>query len=97
MIKASISLQVLPKAENDKKMIRIIDRVIQMIAKSKVFYVVGPMETTMEGDLDVLLEVVKKAQYLCIQSGASQVFSNVKIMYAPKGILSITEKIKKYG
>lgn len=94
--KASVSFQVLPKTNSDRETIKIVDEVITMIKKSRVNYEVGPMETTMEGDLDKLLKIVKKAQYLCIKAGAKSVFTNVKISYSPKGILTINQKIKKY-
>ena len=96
MHNSSISFQVLPKAKTDKKMIKIIDQVIKMVQKSGVNYEVGPMETTMEGDLETLIRIVKKAQYLCIKEGAENVFTNVKIIYNPKGVLTIEEKVKNH-
>lgn len=96
MPKASVSFQVMPRVANQKKMLTIVDQVIALIKKSKVSYEVGPMETTMEGDLDKLLDIVKKAQYLCIQAGADSVFTNVKINYNPQGVLTIKEKITKH-
>lgn len=77
-------------------MIKIIDQVIKMIKQSGISYEVGPMETTMEGDLETLFQIVKKAQYLCIKEGAENVFTNVKIIYNPKGILTIEQKVKKH-
>ncbi|EKE14033.1 MAG: hypothetical protein ACD_12C00701G0001 [uncultured bacterium] len=77
-------------------MIKIIDKVILMIKKSGVNYEVGPMETTMEGDLETLFQIVKKAQYLCIKEGAANVFTNVKIIYNPKGVMTIEQKIRKH-
>ena len=67
-----------------------------MVQKSGVNYQVGPMETTMEGDLETLFQIVKKAQYLCIKEGAENVFTNVKIIYNPKGVLTIEQKVKKH-
>jgi len=96
MHNSSISFQVLPKAKTDKKMIKIIDQVIKMIKQSGVSYEVEPMETTMEGDLETLFQIVKKAQYLCIKEGAENVFTNVKIIYNPKGVLTIEQKVKKH-
>lgn len=96
MHNSSVSFQVLPKTKNDKELIRIVDEVIKMIKESGVSYEVGPMETTMEGDLETLLQIVKKAQYLCIKAGAKNVFTNVKIIYNPKGVLTIEQKIKKH-
>ena len=83
MITASIALQVMPKTNDDKNMITIVDAVIDMIRVSGVTYEVGPMETTMEGELDTLIDIVKKAQYLSVQEGADGVFSNLKILYNP--------------
>jgi uncharacterized protein YqgV (UPF0045/DUF77 family) len=96
MIKSSVSFQVLPKTASDKKTIKIVDEVIAMIKKSGVNYEVGPMETTMEGDLKTLLKIVEKAQYICVKDGPKSVFTNVKIAYNPKGVLTINQKIKKY-
>jgi len=53
------------------------------------------METTMEGELDTLLEIVKQAQEICILEGASRVLSVVKIDYKKEGV-TMDEKISKY-
>jgi len=91
---ASIAFQVMPKTDSDA--IKIIDKVIAIVKKSGVTYEVGPMETTMEGDLDTLFEIVRKAQDVAVKEGASQVFTNVKILYNPKGIMTIEEKVNKH-
>ena len=96
MIKSSVSFQVLPKTTTDKETIKIVDEVIKMIKKSGVNYEVGPMETTMEGDLETLLQIVKEAQYICIKTGAKSVFTNVKIIYNPKGVMTIEQKTRKH-
>lgn len=74
----------------------IVDKVIKMVKRSGVNYEVGPMETTMEGDLETLFEIVKKAQYICIKAGVESVFTNVKIIYSPKGVLTIEQKVAKH-
>jgi uncharacterized protein YqgV (UPF0045/DUF77 family) len=93
---ATIAFQVLPDAPTQKQTIAIIDEVIALIKKSGVRYEVGPMETTMEGDLDTLFTILRKSQDLCIKNGATSVFSNVKILYSPKGIMTIEEKVTKH-
>ena len=93
---ASIAFQVLPKTTDEKKMLEIIDHVIALVKKSGVKYEVGPMETTMEGELDTLLTIVRKTQDICIKVGASSVFTYVKILYNPKGVLTIEEKVTKH-
>lgn len=92
---ASVSLQVLPQKSGID--IGIIDEVIKLIQNSNVKYLVGPFETTMEGDLDTLLDIVKKAQKLCIEKGAESVLSFVKIAYSKDGVLTIEEKTSKYN
>ena len=94
MAAINVSLQVIPKV-SDEDTYRVVDEVIAMIHDSGVKYLVGPMETTMEGELDELLEIVKKAQYICVREGASRVLSVVKIDYKPDGV-TMEEKIYKY-
>ena len=53
------------------------------------------METTMEGNMDELLDIVKKAQEICVKEGAQRVISIVKIDYKPEGV-TMDEKIGRY-
>ena len=96
MPNASISIQILPLGRAQKSSLKIIDSAIELIKKSGVSYEVGPMETTMEGDLDKLLEIVKKIQYLSVKNGSKTVFSNIKIIYNPKGVMTINQKTEKF-
>lgn len=73
----------------------VVDKVISLIQESGLPYVVGPMETTIEGDLDSLLDLVKKAQQACVEAGANRIVSIIKIDYSPDGV-TIDEKIGKY-
>jgi uncharacterized protein (TIGR00106 family) len=90
----NVSLQVIPKVP-DERSYEVVDRVIAYIDSCKVKYEVGPMETTMEGELDQLLEIVKEAQKICVREGATRVLSVVKIDYKPEGV-TIDEKVEKY-
>lgn len=89
-----MSLQVLPVVE-ENRIYEIVDEVIKLIKSHRVKYEVGPMETTMEGELELLLKIVSQAQELCVRKGASRVVSVVKIDYKPEGV-TIDEKIEKY-
>jgi len=73
----------------------VVDKVINLIQASGLPHVVGPMETTIEGDLDSLLDLVKKAQQACVEAGANRIVSIIKIDYSPDGV-TINEKIGKY-
>ena len=90
----NVSLQVLPNV-SEVDLYPVVDKVIDLIRESGVKYVVGPMETTMEGELRLLLEIVEKAQEICLRNGATRIVSVVKIDYKAGGV-TIDEKIQKY-
>ncbi len=93
---ASIAIQVLPKAEGEE-VIRVVDQVIAYIKSTGLNTFVGPFETTVEGDFDELMEIVKECQKICIREGAESVMSYVKIAYNPhEGVWTIEEKTKKH-
>ncbi|CFX52014.1 Protein of unknown function DUF77 [Syntrophomonas zehnderi OL-4] len=91
MPEANLSLKVLPIVPEDQ-LYPLVDQVIKMIHDSGLNYMVSPNDTTIEGDLVTLLDLVKKAQELCIAAGAPRVISMITIDYKPDGV-SIDEKI----
>lgn len=90
----NVGFQVLPKVADDK-VYAVVDKAIEVVQKSGVKYEVGAMETVMEGELDHLIEIVKKAQEVCVEAGASEVMTYIKIHYRPEGV-SMDEKLAKY-
>jgi len=96
-IQCSVAIQVLPQVE-DSQVIGIVDKVIAYIQSLGLPMVVGPFETTVEGDLDVLMDMVKECQLICIFAGAPHVLSYIKIHYSPdSGIWSINHKTAKHN
>ena len=74
-----------------------VDEVIDYIKSTGVTYYVGPCETAMEGDYELLMEIVKRCQYIAIEAGAPSVMSYVKITYKPDGEkLTIARKTNKH-
>ena len=94
MMNTNVSLQILPSVPEDK-LYPVVDKVIEYIDSTGVKYEVGPMETTMEGDLSLLLDIVKKSQEICVKEGAARVCSVIKIDYKAEGV-TMNEKIYKY-
>lgn len=94
MANVNLSLQILPVV-SEEDLYPVVDKVIELIQASGVKYEVGPMETTMEGEMDTLLEIVKKAQDICVKEGAKRVVSVIKIDYKPEGV-TMDEKTYKY-
>jgi|LGOV01.1.fsa_nt_gb uncharacterized protein (TIGR00106 family) len=94
MANVNLSLQVIPVVP-DSEIYDIVDKVIKMIESTGLKFVVGPFETSIEGELDELLEIVKEAQTICTDLGAERVVSVVKIDYKKEGV-TIDEKVSKY-
>ena len=95
---ASIAIQVLPQAENDRELCRMVDEVIAYIRSTGLRYEVGPFETTIEGeDYNQLMDIAKECQHVAVRAGASKVSAYIKVVYRPDGeILTIEQKIGKY-
>ena len=94
---ASVAIQVLPKAARDEELIRIVDEVIAYIKSTGLNYYVGPCETSIEGDYDELMEIIKECQKVAVRAGAAEVSAYVKISYRPEGeILTNEKKVTKH-
>ena len=94
---ANVAIQVLPKADSDEELIRIVDEVIDYIKSTGLEYYVGPCETSVEGDYDQLMDIIKECQKVAVAAGAKEVSAYVKIHYRPEGdILTIERKVKKH-
>ena len=93
---ASIAIQVLPKVEGEE-VIRVVDKVIAYIRSTGLSMYVGPFETTIEGEFDTIWDVAKKCLLICIEEGAPQVSSYIKVAYNPgEGVWSIDKKVAKH-
>ncbi|NLC17983.1 MAG: thiamine-binding protein [Clostridiales bacterium] len=96
-MEAYVAIQVLPHADTGEEVVRIVDEVIDYIKSTGLKYYVGPCETTIEGEYEKLMEIVKNCQYIAIKAGCPKVMSYVKIGYAPEGgVLTIDQKVTKH-
>lgn len=94
---ASVAIQVLPKVNSNEELIRIVDEVIDYIKSTGLNYYVGPCETSIEGDYDQLMDIIKECQKVAVRAGAASVSAYVKINYRPEGdILTIEKKVTKH-
>jgi uncharacterized protein YqgV (UPF0045/DUF77 family) len=73
-----LAFQVIPRMREGNNF-ELVDRAIEIVKNSNVPYQVSAMETTMRGNIDELFEIVKAAQQACIDHGAVEVITNVKI------------------
>ena len=58
-INASVAIQVLPNVAGNEEIVRVVDEVIAFIKSKGLKMNVAPFETTIEGDFDELMEIVK--------------------------------------
>ena len=94
---ASVAIQVLPKVNSDEEVIRIVDEVIAYIKSTGLNQFVGPCETSIEGDYDELMDIVKECQHIAIRAGAPSVAAYIKVTYKPEGdVLTIEKKVTKH-
>lgn len=94
---ASIGIQIIPKLSEDKEVIRVVDEVIAYIQSTGLNYFVGPLETSVEGDFDKLMEIIKNCVTIAADAGSASVSAYVKINYRPNGeVLTIEEKVSKH-
>ncbi|MFP4977142.1 MTH1187 family thiamine-binding protein [Paenibacillus sp. CN-4] len=95
MANTLLSIQVIPKTPNNEDSIPYVDKAIEVIQRSGVKHQVNPLETTMEGELEQLLDVVREMHAALIEAGSPSVISQIKIAHNPKGI-SMEKLTEKY-
>ena len=94
---ASVAIQVLPNVQDEEEVIRIVDEVIAYIRSTGLNYYVGPFETTIEGDYDQLMDIVKECQHIAVRAGAPSVAAYIKVSYHPEGdVLTIEKKVTQH-
>ncbi|MEH6617540.1 MAG: thiamine-binding protein [Porticoccus sp.] len=73
-----LAFQVIPRLKEGNNF-EVVDKAIEVVKNANVPYQVGAMETTMKGELNQLLDIVKAAQQACYDAGALEVITNIKI------------------
>lgn len=96
MSNSSIALQILPMGTDQEVTLKVVDSVIAYIASKTDHYEVAAFETTIVGDFDETMAILKGAIEVASQ-GHHKIFTNVKINYDAKGqVLEIEEKTAKH-
>ncbi|CAM4279456.1 thiamine-binding protein [Lacicoccus alkaliphilus] len=90
-----MSIQLLPHYPDKNEVFSNVDSAIDIIENSGLTHFVGPMETTVEGSIDELLNLVKKLNSHLGEDGADRVINNIKLVQSSEKI-SIKEILKDY-
>ena len=79
-MKASLAIQILPDTVVDSEVIRVVDEVIAYIQSTGLNCVVGPFETTIEGEsIDQIMDIAKQCVKMSVESGVPGVAAYMKV------------------
>lgn len=93
MKNATLSLKVLRISDNKELVYRTVDSVIDEISKAGLSYLVGPSETTIDGDINELISLLGKITNI-INCCHDPIFISCQFYYHKNGVVSLWEKIK---
>lgn len=75
-----MSIQILPTHPQSRDGYKYISEAIEIIEDSGLTHFVGPLETTVEGSMDQLFNLVKKMNNYLADEGCDRVISNIKLV-----------------
>lgn len=90
-----VAVQIIPLGSNAPY--PLIDKAIEVIARSGISYQVGAMETVLQGPYDRVMKVIDAAQSACMEAGAEELVVNIKVHRRRAQSISWNEKLAKYG
>ena len=95
---ASVAVQVLPMYPEKQKVLAVVDAVIAYIKSTGINYEVSAFETTMEGDYDQLMAILKEIPIITAKAGGTSQMVYAKINYFPEDTgLTIADKVTKFN
>ncbi|MCG1010820.1 thiamine-binding protein [Salinicoccus sp. ID82-1] len=81
-----MSVQLLPHHPEAKDLYSHVGGAIEIIEESGLTHFVGPMETTVEGSIDELMNLIKKLNNHLANEGCDKVISNIKLIQSTEAI-----------
>ena len=95
MPRANLAIQVVPLGGADDR--EAIEAAIRCIRGSGLNYVVGPMETTIEGgSSDELLRVALAAHREAVSTNLKAVQTNIRLLESPAGLDDLRARVAPY-
>ncbi len=91
---ANLSLQVIPI--NQENAYGVIDQALLLIKKSGIKHIVGPFSTSLEGELDVLMNLVDQIRKTCFEAGANELILNMQLHLHKNKDASFEDKIQRW-
>ena len=81
-----MSVQIIPKTPRNEDIIPYVDEAIKIIDQSGMRYRVGPLETTIQGNMSECLILIQKLNERMVELECPSVISQVKFYHVPEGI-----------
>ena len=81
-----MSVQIIPKTPTGEDVIPYVDEAIKVIDDSGLDYRVGPLDTTVQGDMNECLILLQKLNDRMVELEVPSIISQVKFYHAPEGI-----------
>ena len=81
-----MSVQIIPKTSNGEDVIPYVDEATKVIDDSGLDYRVGPLDTTVQGDMNECLILLQKLNDRMVELEVPSIISQVKFYHAPEGI-----------
>ena len=81
-----MSVQIIPKTANGEDVIPYVDEAIKIIDDSGLAYRVGPLETTVQGEMNECLILIQKLNERMVELEIPSTISQVKFFHVPEGI-----------
>ena len=81
-----MSVQIIPRTPKNEDVIPYVDEAIKIIDQSGLHYRVGPLETTVQGDMNECLILIQKLNQRMVELECPSTISQVKFYHVPEGI-----------
>lgn len=81
-----MSVQIIPKTANGADVVSYVDEAIKVIDDSGLSYRVGPLETTVQGEMNECLILIQKLNERMVELEVPSTISQVKFYHVPEGI-----------
>jgi len=95
-MQSMLAIQCLPLgSEGKEELYRLVDRAIAVIEESKLPFMVGPMETVVQGPIDRLFEIARKAHQAVLDAGGRGVATYLKLLSTSE-LDPIEDEVRKY-
>ena len=93
--KINAAIQLLPVGDKESAWIAI-ERAIDLISKSGLYYKVCPFETVVEGTLPEIVRLIENIRDKCYELGSHELIINLKLHLEEDKNIFISDKMKNY-